>query len=180
MIDTVEDFNKISIRKSLLDIISTSWHSENEWKEVVKKILTVFKDIINQEEALVSDFIEWYAEESITYEEEYRNIPNQMIFSKDGRNVNIKFGSIHSAKGRTHLATLVVETSYYDYNMKSILPWIIGKNGRDNARNRTRLKCQYVAMTRAKGLLCLAIPKNLVTEKQCQELKDLGWNIVSV
>ncbi len=180
LIDTVEDFNKISIRKSLLDIISTSWHSENEWKEVVKKILTVFKDIINQEEALVSDFIEWYAEESITYEEEYRNIPNQMIFSKDGRNVNIKFGSIHSAKGRTHLATLVVETSYYDYNMKSILPWIIGKNGRDNARNRTRLKCQYVAMTRAKGLLCLAIPKNLVTEKQCQELKDLGWNIEKV
>ena len=91
LIDTVEDFNKISIRKSLLDHISTSWHSENEWKEVVKKILTVFKDIINQEEALVSDFIEWYAEESITYEEEYRNIPNQMIFSKDGRNVNIKF-----------------------------------------------------------------------------------------
>jgi len=35
-------------------------------------------------------------------------------------------------------------------------------------------------MTRAKGLLCLAIPKNLVTEKQCQELKDLGWNIEKV
>lgn len=43
--------------------------------------------------------------------------------------------------------------------------------------NHSRLKCQYVAMTRAKALLCLAIPIEFVDEKTQKFLKDIGWTI---
>lgn len=43
-----------------------------------------------------------------------------------------------------------------------------------------RLKCQYVAMTRAKGLLCLALPRENVPEEIQKGLMDFGWNIVFV
>ena len=39
------------------------------------------------------------------------------------------------------------------------------------------MKCLYVGMTRAMGLVCLALPKNYVNEKDLDALKRLGWNV---
>lgn len=43
--------------------------------------------------------------------------------------------------------------------------------------NRKRLKCHYVAMTRAKGLLCLAIPSKSVNDEARKELENFGWKL---
>ncbi len=40
-----------------------------------------------------------------------------------------------------------------------------------------RLKCQYVAMTRARALICLAIPIDFVDEKMQMKLQQKGWNL---
>lgn len=99
--------------------------------------------------------------------------------SKTGRQVLIHLASIHSVKGRTHLATMVVETFWHDSNIKSIIPWLcrtphtpIGQ------RNEMRLKCQYVALTRARGLICIALPKESVSKDQAKLLNTCGWNVV--
>lgn len=39
------------------------------------------------------------------------------------------------------------------------------------------VKCHYVAMTRAKGLLCLAIPRKSVSDQVRKELENFGWNL---
>ncbi len=75
------------------------------------------------------------------------------------------------------MATLVVETKYYENNLSSILPWLSGKRPKLGVRNRKRLKCHYVAMTRAKGLLCLAIPSKSVNDEARKELENFGWKL---
>ena len=167
------------LRKSLYEIILMDWYFENSWNNVVQRILTVFADYIDMGKAQKSSYIKWYGATNITQEKKIRNIPNQITYfdEHEKRSLDIKFGSIHSSKGRTHLATLIVETFNHEYNMKSILPWLEGKEGKKGKRNDGRLKCQYVAMTRAKGLICLAIPNEFVTKQERKALESFGWNI---
>ena len=40
--------------------------------------------------------------------------------------VDVKLGSIHSVKGQTHLATLLLNTYWYGHSMKCVLPWLLG------------------------------------------------------
>ena len=84
---------------------------------------------------------------------------------------------IYSFIQHTGKKTLVVETKYYEDNLSSILPWLSGKSPKLGVRNRKRLKCHYVAMTRAKGLLCLAIPSKSVSDQVRKELENFGWNL---
>lgn len=95
--------------------------------------------------------------------------PNHYVYTdiNTNRSVDLEFGSIHSVKRRTHLATLVVETYLYTHNMKSILKYLYGTpiNAKSAAEEK-RLKCQYVAMTRARALICLAIPIDFVNDKE--------------
>ena len=89
----------------------------------------------------------------------------------------MEFGSIHSVKGRTHLATLVLETYMKSHNMKSILKYLCGKFPKTKTHPEKKLKCQYVAMTRARALICLAIPIDFVDEAAQKQLQNIGWNI---
>ena len=88
------------------------------------------------------------------------------------RSVDIEFGSIHSVKGRTHLATLIVETYLRTHNMKSILKYLCGGElSKCSLAEQKRLKCQYVAMTRARALVCLAMPIDFVNNRTQDKLK---------
>ena len=97
-----------------------------------------------------------------------------------GRGVPISFGSIHSVKGRTHLSTLVVETFWHEANIASILKFICNSKGKPSPRNYKRMKIHYVGLTRAKGLVCLALPIERVNDKQKTQLKEMGWNIQEI
>ncbi len=108
-------------------------------------------------------------------------------YSNDQGEVAIRVGSIHSVKGETHTATLVLETFWNDHNLESIRDWLTGDRegplkrvdrGRDKpqqhfdfsncrrwapapprSEEETRLKLHYVAMTRPTHLLCLAMKR---------------------
>jgi hypothetical protein len=108
-----------------------------------------------------------------------QRVPNHYRYQnqESGRCVDLEFGSIHSVKGRTHLATLVLETYSKTHNMKAILNNLCNKPPKSVGVNHSRLKCQYVAMTRARALLCIAIPVEFVDEKAQKLLNEIGWNI---
>jgi len=142
-------------------------------------IYEVFCDFIDIDKIKKEEFVEWKG--SIENEEQGSDSKstNKFLYkdSASGRSVELKFGSIHSSKGRTHLATLILETKYYEYNLSSILPWLAGKSGKLGQRNKQRLKCQYVAMTRAKGLICLAMLEDSISHELQKELTEFGWNL---
>ena len=100
--------------------------------------------------------------------------------SDDGRTADIAFSSIHAQKGRTHFATLVLDTFWGTRNSKSILPWLKGTSKKIKPTIDKRLKCHYVALTRAKALVCFAIPKSIVDAKSKDVLQNMGWNIVEI
>src|SRR3569833_2089783 len=65
----------------------------------------------------------------------------------DGPAVDIRVGSIHSAKGETHTATLVLDTFFYDHHLRALRPWLLGQRlgqGTEGPRMCSRLKQHYV------------------------------------
>ncbi len=170
------------IRENLLVICDMDYSSPKAWNNTLECIYEVFGDFINIEKVKTENFVEWKG----TVEKEGQELDdkstNKMLYKDDasGRSVELQFGSIHSSKGRTHLATLILETKYYEYNLSSILPWLAGKSGKLGQRNKQRLKCQYVAMTRAKGLICLAMLEDNVSSEMQKDLIEFGWNIEAI
>lgn len=108
-------------------------------------------------------------------------------YSNDQGKVAIRVASIHSVKGETHTATLVLETFYHGHNLKSLRPWLDGSEaGAESSKKRQadRLKLHYVAMTRPTHLLCLAMKRSTfensggkLDQERRRELEDHGWHV---
>ena len=108
---------------------------------------------------------------------------NLFSYCENGRNVSIRVGSIHSVKGQTHTATLVLETFWKKHNIEKLLPWIIKKKHgwkRDGVEQRDRLKSHYVAMTRPTHLLCLAMKQNVLKYEHMDIIRKSGWQVRQV
>lgn len=169
-----------NFRKWFYEILHTNYDSPDLWKALIERLYNELGDIIDWKMATGEGFLNWTNNYTKTAQDSSCT-ENTICFKKDGRiDLPIHIGSIHSIKGRTHLATLVLETKYRAYNIKSIIEYLCGEYKKPTVTNANRLKCQYVAMTRAKGLLCMAIPKNNVTQTQKEKLIALGWEIVEI
>lgn len=103
--------------------------------------------------------------------------------------VDIQLGTVHSVKGQTHVATLLVSTNWYRiHSSERIMPWLCGEsiNGKSaGTRDTQRLVNTYVAMTRPSHLLCLAMPRRALgcepeLEENIAKLKSRGWRIAEI
>ena len=66
-------------------------------------------------------------------------------------------------------------------NIKGILSCLYGKSIRQpKVRDLMRMKCHYVALTRASGLVCVALPISSVKEEEIVLLQQNGWNVVKL
>lgn len=115
--------------------------------------------------------------------------PNIYRFDDSGGTIDIRLGSIHSVKGQTHLATLLLSTYWYDgHSAKRIMPWLLGQkvNGSGaGTRDIQRLLNTYVAMTRPSHLLCIAIPRSAlggdeIIDQNIATLKGRGWHVARI
>lgn len=184
LLKLLTDDQKVVFRKLLMEMTNFQGSiSMEEWDDIlgaIKQILALFDITFDQTIKFVGWIKDSNRDELEDDNEKVKKAPNHYLYtdSKTNRCVDIEFGSIHSVKGRTHLATLVLETNFYDHNMKSILEYLCDTpHGKMKTRNINRLKCQYVAMTRARALICLAIPIDFVDEKSQEKLKKVGWNL---
>jgi DNA helicase-2/ATP-dependent DNA helicase PcrA len=170
-------------RKQIADFLSADISTKEKWELLADRFNAVLKFFDTTINDSVSDFLRWTDDTTCDSVCVGSNTvhPNCYTYrnARSGRTVNLEFGSIHSVKGRTHLATLILETFSRAHNMKSIINYLCDMSPSlpANNQNQNRLKCQYVAMTRAKGLLCLAIPKEFVDKKVQGKLQDIGWHL---
>lgn len=112
-----------------------------------------------------------------------KNRDNTYPFSKGGKDVVIRVGSIHSIKGETHMATLVLETFWHRHNLEQLLPWLSGSSqgGKSiGSQQTTRLKIHYVAMTRPSHLLCLAMKQSSMNAELVHQLEQRGWQCTAI
>lgn len=114
--------------------------------------------------------------------------PNVYRVADATRHVDIRLGSIHSVKGQTHLATMILSTYWHDHSSQRMLPWLLGaKVNMDGAgtRDQKRLLQTYVAMTRPSHLVCFAIPRSVFGDDQARadsvaKLQGRGWQVVEI
>jgi hypothetical protein len=180
------------VRRQYEDLIATfaekreavtedTWN--NRWSRIAREVAeTISGGPLNSAE--VDAFLRWQDRRigATRADSASKSGDNVYAYAKGGRTVAIRIGSIHSAKGETHTATLVLETYWYDHNLESLLAWLDGsKSGESSAgdRQESRLKVHYVAMTRPTHLLCLAMKKSTVDTNSglAQKLTARGWVI---
>lgn len=114
---------------------------------------------------------------------------NLFTYPMDTPQIRIKLGSIHSVKGETHTATLVLDSFFHKHHLSELKPWLLGeksggytirkgKTVREGPRILGRLKLHYVAMTRPTHLLCLAMRWDAFDEGELDILTERGWTII--
>lgn len=142
--------------------------------------------------AAARDFLAWPAVIPSREKEEAGPARSDNLFPypPDTPKVQVRLGSIHSVKGETHTATLVLDSFYYDHHLSELKPWLLGhkaggstvnKRGRavpEGTRMLGRLKLHYVAMTRPTHLLCLAMRRDAFAEGELDILMARGWTII--
>jgi len=102
--------------------------------------------------------------------------------------VSVKLGSIHSVKGRTVDAILVVETEVWRGNRRedramdlaTVLPHAFAIENRDFNTNTAHLSAAtniFVGVTRPKHVLALALRKEAASEVMIEAARAQGWLI---
>jgi len=151
-------------------------------------ILKIAETLAGREmpETWVAEYLGW--SEGETVEERGgtgRRTANVFRYPQDDPKVSIRLGSIHSVKGETHTATLVLESFHQAHHLKKLVPWLMGKrpkagtdNTGENAALVERLKLHYVAMTRPSHLLCVAMRSDVLTMKDKEAIQARNWRII--
>jgi DNA helicase II / ATP-dependent DNA helicase PcrA len=166
--------------------------TERYWKNVWS---TVFLQIAEQiaghpfANGESSKFLEWSTSEPTASGRSASSV-NLFSYPPNDPRVAIRLGSIHSVKGETHTATLVLETFWHNHNLEKLLPWLRGKKvGGAGAgqRDTNRLKLHFVAMTRPSNLLCLAMKRSsfaredgALDQQLIADLQNMGWRIIEL
>ena len=131
--------------------------------------------------AAVSEFLAWHEIGNVNAAKVKRN--NVFMDATQEPAIKVRVGSIHSVKGETHTATLVLDTFYYKHHLKELKPWLLGQTKGGNGRSdriKRRLTLHYVAMTRAARLLCLAMRADAFDEAEIDMLRGNGWRVARV
>jgi DNA helicase II / ATP-dependent DNA helicase PcrA len=199
VLDLLAESNKV--RERYQDLISMfvvmrevllkeKWNSE--WREVVREIAaTIAKAPLASQGN--EDFLAW--DEKQASQLFAHIIPksrnNLYRYPAAEPKIAIRVGSIHSVKGETHTATLVLETFWHKHNLESIKDWL----WRDDRRGgegqgvsvKKRLKVHYVAMTRPTHLLCVAMKRSnfegkggVLDEQMVKRLEQRGWRVKEI
>lgn len=97
------------------------------------------------------------------------------------QSVCVRLGSIHSVKGQTHDATLVLETPMINVmDLKTALATVFGRRALPTATEKNKYRAVtnvFVAATRPKHLLCLAVRKLALTADQVSAASAAGWDV---
>ena len=164
-----------------LPMTQASWNET--WRDVVSQIAVALSDGVNGSGRIeeVEKFLAWSdADEALENHDERNGKDNVFRYSSSKSTVEVRVGSIHSVKGETHTATLVLDTFYRTHHLKALKGWLTGVKsggGAEGGPMRSRLRLHYVAMSRASDMLCLAIKDEVLTAADIQRAIGHGWRV---
>lgn len=155
------------------------------WNDECKPCIAAVASAIAGKSATSSEcakFLEWVPSAAAAAAAQVPGMPENVYrYPPEAPKVNIRLGSIHSVKGETHTATLVLESYFHEHHLQELKPWLLGvKTGGTGQKVRMsgRLKLHYVAMTRPSHLLCLAMRRDSLDDAEMATLAARGWHII--
>ena len=157
--------------------------TQERWESVCNELKAIFglqnfpdkaRQYLNYSENINSD-----ENIAVSPSEGMMSLPENKIRHPDGFDIHLS--TIHGVKGETHDATLILETKNRSYDVNQLINYI---SGGDNSKitQKTKLKFSrqlYVAASRPKHLLCIAMHSSRINDEQKQALTDLGWKVIS-
>lgn len=105
-----------------------------------------------------------------------------VAYEVEARRVRLRLGTIASVKGRTHDATIVVQTTNGQvHDVRSALEVALGNRKRlEKPAVRRSVMNVFVASTRPRRLLCLALQSDETLNKLRPKLEKLGVVVIEV
>jgi len=142
-------------------------------KEYIPTLLKLFNSEINYSK----DFIN--SDSQITNTEENKTVEQVNIYEIN--NIKIEIGTVHSAKGQTHTATLYLETYYQGkYESEYLKDAISGNNFNPTGKyQKQAAKMAYVGLSRPTHLLCFAVHKDRF-DKYLKDVDKNCWKIINL
>jgi DNA helicase-2/ATP-dependent DNA helicase PcrA len=160
--------------------------SSDDWSNKWLPAITTIAEAIGGSQIDVTrtrEFMRWQPQISVSEGADDQPRDNCFRHPIASPQVQLRVGSIHSVKGETHTATLVLDTYYRKHHLATLKPWLLGKNvgkGNEGESNQSRLKLHYVATTRPAHLLCLAMREDAFSPQEIALLKTLSWRVARV
>lgn len=206
-LDTREEphkyFNKNGLKSWLLETekyevfrsIITNWIMNaapqyEQWVRQIAKLKTLIELPETDEVNCYLAYGEVPLEADARGEPEASNVAN-VYTAENGRKIEV--GTIHSVKGETHDATLILETKNHRNDLEIMLPYFTGDlpsaqiqnadlrskphHNANPPQNKQFLRQLYVAASRPRHLLCLAIHKDNISDPQKEALGRMGWKL---
>lgn len=187
MLDKLENLHSAhSAYMELIELVCIEREalSEDLWDQRVQpKVEIILSEICGTPDrsADLCRFLQWdHQAESEETVESSQPPKNSYYFPEAERKYEIKLGSIHSVKGETHTATLVLETFNRSHQLDALKGWLLGdqSGGTNQSKtNQDRLRLHYVAMTRPSRCLCLALRIDSFDDDERERLKVRGWEL---
>jgi hypothetical protein len=198
IVDALEaDATALAAYRRFLKMLLIDWMplTEQNWHEWRTEILAIACSLCDGDtkQTNAAGFLAWSEDDQSLAGGALTSLldagPNVYRVLDGERCVDIRLGSIHSVKGQTHLATLLLNTFWHAHSSQQILPWLLGTriNGVGaRARDRKRLLQTYVAMTRPSHMICLAVPRSILRDdetsfaKHVATLRERGWRVAEI
>jgi superfamily I DNA/RNA helicase len=174
----------LAVRRLFLDSIlkgNSAW-VKNEWESFCDRLKTCLSldDPPSGNEAL-KVFLEFAVSEAMA-----AATPTRTTKFAELNGLSVHLGSIHSVKGRTVDAVLLVESEIWKgakaedkcMDLEAILPHAFGIENCDFSENDARLSAAtnvFVGVTRARQVLALAVRKSAVSTDLLDAARNQGW-----
>lgn len=157
----------------------------SETINAIREYIPIFLSLFQKEVASSANFINGESEVDLDANEEE---PQINVFDSDG--IKIEIGTVHSAKGQTHTATLYLETYFQkdgnganakSYESQRLAEQILGNQLAANVKARVKqsAKMAYVGFSRPTHLLCIAIHKDRF-DSVLSDINREDWDIIQI
>jgi hypothetical protein len=188
------DYENLVYRFAVKKTALTRKKWDNCWVVIVREIAEAIAGVsLSSQE--VDNYLTWKEAPSCATPNQIsqKSRDNIYRYPNEDTKVCIRTGSIHSVKGETHTATLVLETFWQDskgrHNLELLIPWLCGDHPKKppGVQQQSRLKLHYVAMTRPTHLLCLAMKRSIIGNNNgdqgqdlMEKLRNRGWDFKTI
>ena len=164
---------QVAFRKLLTTWIYSSNPDKDQWATQITELRELL--CITSVDRDTTNYLAYDEAINVQNGEEY--LSNNIFQAVNGRKIEV--ATIHSVKGETHDATLVLETKNYQWDIEQLLENISLSDTRQIiAIRKSKFARQlYVAVSRPRNLLCLAVHEDHVSQAQRTALEEVGWKI---
>ncbi len=181
-----------SFRKSIHFMLNDAHQVDQRfWRKICDSLKAAFEiENVSAEATEYMAFVDGEVPIDLVPREHKQNgglvsLSDNRIRHSDG--FQIELSTIHGVKGETHDATLVLETKNYEFDLNGMLPFLTGElpnakmpNTKMGKRKKQFMRQFYVAMSRPRHLLCLAVHSDRISPEQEKCLPEKGWKVEKI